>query len=231
VVTANQTMGVQCHDITAPNLFAVIQEAGGKTNLAEDEDALKTELAMQVLALGKSFSPDSQLGGDLKEASTLAVFEFPKNTKPAEKTSSVAMKGPLFSETGAKVAEQLKIQQEILNQDEQTRLAKVDSQVVKGIYVRRNIPFLMAASISDNFKCDPTAVSCHIEKKGSGEKIEKTEGSYLFRVPNFPRQEYGDQPEYEFVMEGNDKSGNKTSVRVPLYVVNTQASIEGGRNE
>jgi hypothetical protein len=62
-------------------------------------------------------------------------------------------------------------------------------------------------------------------------EVEKVDGDYLFRVPNYPRTEFADQPEYEFIMEGNDKDGNKTLVKLPLYVVNTQMSYEGGKNE
>ncbi|HEY9071556.1 MAG TPA: hypothetical protein VIV61_14950 [Candidatus Ozemobacteraceae bacterium] len=233
-VTSTQTTGVVCHDVTSPNVWAVFQEAAGATQKALDEAELKQKLGEQVLASKGLFDPEMAISETLKGTSMLAVSEFPLNRKPAEKTAAVGVKGPLFSEIGkdeTKVAGTVGMK--VLNPQAQTRLTDVGTtDSLKGIFVRRNVPFIVTALATDNGdKCSTTAEAvCRIETK-DGTEVEKSESGYLFRVPNYPRSEYADQPEYQFVMEGADKDGNKTVVRLPLFVVNTQMAVEGGRNE
>lgn len=236
-VTANQTMGVQCHDCTTPNLWAVIQEGGGTTEVARDEEALKNAVALQMaekclIKGGKALKKEEvKLSGDLAEASLLALYEDPPNAKPKEKTSQIILDGPIFDKDGKKLRnEEVAIQQTLLNEAEQTRTAIVNDAAVKGVFVRRNVPFLMAAHMTDNGKFNSKAANCYIVVKGQENSIQKTDNSYLFRQPNFPRAEYADQPEYEFIVQGLDAEGNRTEVRVPLFVVDTQASFEAGQS-
>jgi len=233
-VTSTQTMGVICHDVTSPNVWAVFQEAAGDTREALDESELKQKLSEQLLAGKGLFDPAMPVAETLKRTSILAVSEFPLNKKPAEKTAAVGVKGPLFSEVGKdEVKTAGTADMKILDVETQTRLTEVvATDSLKGVFVRRNVPFIVTALATDNGdKCTSTAdVNCRIEIK-DGMEVEKVDGSYLFRIPNYPRAEYADQPEYLFVMEGADKDGNKTVVRLPLYVLNTQMSVEGGRNE
>ncbi|NLI78266.1 MAG: hypothetical protein GX442_17755 [Candidatus Riflebacteria bacterium] len=231
-VTSTQTMGVKCHDVTSPNLWVVFQEGAGKTDLAASEKALQEELAAQMEAAKGTFTPETKLDGSLAEASVLSVYEFPKNVKPTEKTAAVALKGPVFDESGKPVAAvSAEVKAQVLDKEAQTRKVEVGEQALKGIYIRRNVPFLVAAQITDNGEYKKDAASFRIENKETGEPVEKVDGAFLFRVPNYPRAEYADQPVYQFVMEGKDDSGNLTEVKVPLYVVNTAVSYEGGQNQ
>lgn len=60
-----------------------------------------------------------------------------------------------------------------------------------------------------------------------GTPVEPQEdGTYLFRVANYPRESFEDQPDYYFETEVNDKAKNTTFVRIPLYVVSTSANDE-----
>lgn len=231
-VTSTQTMGVKCHDVTSPNLWVVFQEGAGKTDLAASEKALQEDLAAQMEAAKGTFTPATKLEGNLTEASLLTVYEFPKNVKPTEKTAAIALKGPVFDESGKAVAAVSgEVKAEVLDKDAQTRKIEVGEQALKGIYIRRNVPFLVAAQITDNGEYKKDAATFRIENKETGEPVEKIDGAFLFRVPNYPRTEYADQPVYQFVMEGKDDSGNLTEVKVPLYVVNTAVSYEGGQNQ
>jgi hypothetical protein len=55
---------------------------------------------------------------------------------------------------------------------------------------------------------------------------QQDDGSYLFRVANYPRNNYEDQPEYYFEAEVKDKAQNVTSVKIPIFVINSQAYDE-----
>lgn len=231
-VTSNQTLTVIAHDCTAPSIWAVIQEGAGSTNLAADEQRLKEELKTQMLETKGDFSPESELSGSLKEASLLAMSEMPKNQPPETKTAAVFIKGPLFDETGKKIAQPAPgVAMTVRDQEKQTRQAKIGQEQVKGVFVRRNIPFLAAAQMTDNGAYNRDGATCKIINKATGQEVEKADGAFLFRVANYPRDTFKDQPEYEFVTEGSDNAGNHSEVRVPLYVVNTQASFEGGKSE
>ena len=174
------------------------------------------------------------LQGNLKAASVMAIFEFPINAKPEEKSAAVTCKGPLFTKEGVDDTKAALYPCAVANAENQTRLSKiVPNEDLRGVFVRRNIPFVVGAMSTDNGDKYSSAAEneCYILDKSTGDKQPLTGGSYLFRKPNYPRSEYADQPEFEFVMECSDKDDNKTEVRLPLYVVNTQASFEGGRTE
>ncbi|RCK77875.1 MAG: hypothetical protein OZSIB_2034 [Candidatus Ozemobacter sibiricus] len=230
-LTSTQTIGVIAHDVTSPNLWVVFQEGAGQGQIAESEAALQDELGRQMEASKGEFSGD-QLSGPLAQASLLSIYESPRNAHPTKKTAAVAVAGPVFDATGKPVSQVAgKVKATVLDEAAQTRLVTVGEEVLKGIFVRRNVPFLVAGQIQDNGKYKRDSAVCRIENKETGEVIEKVDGAYLFRVPNYPRSEYADQPVYQFVMEGKDDAGNQTVVKVPLYVVNTAVSYEGGRNE
>jgi hypothetical protein len=163
-----------------------------------------------------------------------------------QKSSACAVKGPVFNELGqsrdntelwGKPENQGLVPAAIKDQDLQTRLTAVTPQTVgqKGVYVRRNVPFMIAAIARDNGdKYQGTAdAACYITKKGEDTPVEKVDNAYLFRKHNLDGEgkPVEGEPEYEFVAKGNDKDGNATVVRLPLYIVNTQVSYEGGRTE
>ncbi|MBF0543601.1 MAG: hypothetical protein HQM08_04170 [Candidatus Riflebacteria bacterium] len=230
-VNTNQTLTVISHDCTSPNLWAVFQEGAGSTNLADCEATLKEELKKQMLEASGTFDPGTDLKGSLKDASLMALFECPKNAKPKSKTSMVALKGALFDKDGKMIVSPSGlVKMAVLNEEDQTRVVEVTKDTVPGVYVRRNIPFLVAAQMTDNGTYNRDGAECWIEK-ANGDKVDKTDNAYLFRVPNYPRDNYTDQPDYVFVVQGQDEAGNVSKIHVPLYVVNTKTSLEGGKTE
>ncbi|MBF0405860.1 MAG: hypothetical protein HQM10_00785 [Candidatus Riflebacteria bacterium] len=231
-VNSSQSLTVISHDCTSPSLWAVFQEGAGSSSMEEDDEALREELAKQIQEASGTFDPASELKGALSNASLLAVFEFPKNARPEVKTSAVVVKGQLFDKDGRMVMDSpATVKMSVLDETEQTRLAEVTPENVKGIFVRRNVPFLAAVQMTDNGTYKGDSAEYWIENSLTGEKISKDQSAYLFRVPNFPREKYSDQPEYSFVVSGKDESGNLTRVKVPVYVVNTKTSLEGGKTE
>ncbi len=137
----------------------------------------------------------------------------------------------MFNENGAVNYNSGVIPSGLLDKNNQTRQVHVsatdEKSILKGIYVRRNVPFIFAAVSIDNGddRVAPTEVEARIEK-GDASVVEKSDSAYLFRVPNYPRKDYEDQPNYFFVAKAEDKSGNITTVRIPLYVINSNASFE-----
>lgn len=241
MVTSNQTMGVLAHDCTAPSLWGVIQEGGGKTECAKDENALKAEMAKQaedlaakiLVAGGVKAACEKDmlnLSGDLKDASLLVLAEDPINAKPKDKTSRVVLQGAVYDKDGKKVKDATKtVAMRLLNEADQTRVSYLKADKLPGVFIRRNVPILMAAHQTDNGEYDKTGANCFVVTAKDNKAIEKTDNAYLFRRPNYPRAEYADEPDYEFVMQGSDKAGNRAEVRVPLFIVDTQASFETGQ--
>jgi len=241
MVTSNQTMGVIAHDCTAPSLWGVIQEGGGKTEVARDENALKAEMAKQaedlakkvILAGGVEKACEKDLltlTGDLKDANLLVVAEDPINAKPKDKTSRVVLQGAVYDKDGKKIKDASKVvPMRLMSEEDQTRVSELTGSTMPGVFIRRNVPFLMAAHQTDNGEYDSDGANCFVVLKKDNKPVEKTDNAYLFRRPNYPRAEFADEPEYEFVMQGKDKAGNRAEVRVPLYVVDTQASFETGQ--
>lgn len=61
-----------------------------------------------------------------------------------------------------------------------------------------------------------------------GETVkQESDGSYLFRIANYPKKNFEDQPYYFFEAEVQDCAMNTTKVRIPLNIVNTTANFEG----
>ncbi len=61
-----------------------------------------------------------------------------------------------------------------------------------------------------------------------GETVkQESDGSYLFRIANYPKKNFEDQPYYFFEAEVQDCALNTTKVRIPLNIVNTTANFEG----
>ena len=61
-----------------------------------------------------------------------------------------------------------------------------------------------------------------------GETVkQESDGSYLFRIANYPKKNFEDQPYYFFEAEVQDCAMNTTKVRIPLNIVNTSANFEG----
>lgn len=263
-LTSTQTRDVVCHDVTPPSVWAAIQEgAGDVTNFVEAEEqlrnALEEKMQQNMLSLilshkeGRETTTDSAMGGmfsnleetPLEHASLMAVFEYPINASPVTeqgKTAMCSVKGPVFNELGKtgtadRWGENGTVPSVVKVWEEQTRETRVTPATVgkKAVYVRRNVPFMIAAVARDNGdKYLGTAdAACYIAKKGSDNPEPKVDNAYLFRKNNVDDKgnQVEGEPELEFVIKGADKFGNTTVVRLPLLVVNTQVSYEGGRNQ
>jgi len=235
-VTANQAMGVLVHDVTAPDMWIAFQEGAGNVDMAATEEELKKKMVDKIVAnLGRPFS---QKADEFEDASYVFVDEGTadeRNLEPWKKTARLSVAGALFNERGAPKFETKAVESKTLDEDAMTRqihIAGGENAALKGVFVRRNVPFIFSAMSVDNGNGRGTTaeVACRIED-ADGKEVEKDGNAYLFRVPNYPREDYKDQPEYFFVSKAMDKSGNLTTVRMPLFIVNIQAAFEGGRNQ
>ncbi len=235
-VTAQQSMGVQVHDVTPPDLWVAFQEGAGNIDMANTEQELKNKMMEKIVAsLGRPFSTKAD---EYTEASYLFIDEGEedeRNREPFKKTARLSVAGCLFNERGAPEFNSKAIDSKTLDEETMTRQVHVaggENSALKGVFVRRNVPFIFAAMAVDNgdHRAKAGEVACRIET-ADGSEVEKTGNGYLFRVPNFPRESYEDQPEYFFVARSSDQSGNLTTVRTPLYVVNIQAAFESGHNQ
>ena len=234
-VTAQQRIGIEVHDCTAPDMWVAFQEGAGTVNMAETEEALKAQMVGKIIEnMGKPFSTDAKA---FEEASYIFLEEgedSDRDSIPWEKTARLSIAGTLFNECGAPKFESGKLSSKT-DQNDYTNHVNViggEGKSLKGVYVRRNVPFIIAAISTDNGNKRATAGEVEVKiEDADGKVVEKEGEGYLFRVPNYPRSEYKDQPDYFFTTSAVDKDGNLTTIRMPLYVVNTQAAFEGGRNQ
>ncbi|MBU1107413.1 MAG: hypothetical protein KKB51_12140 [Candidatus Riflebacteria bacterium] len=235
-VTANQAMGVLVHDVTSPDMWIAFQEGAGNIDMATTEQELKDKMLEKIVSnLGRPFSSKAE---DYEDASYVFVDEGAadeRDLEPWKKTARLSVAGTLFNAAGAPKFETKVVESKPLDQEEMTsqiHIAGGEKSALKGVFVRRNVPFIFAAMSVDNGdnRGKPAEVACRIET-ADGNEVEKDGKAYMFRIPNFPREEYKEQPEYFFVSKALDKSGNLTTVRMPLHIVNIQAAFEGGRNK
>jgi hypothetical protein len=234
-VTAQQRSGIHVHDCTSPDLWVAFQEGAGMVDMAETEEQLKNQMVEKMVSnLGRPFSTNAE---DYEEASYLFIDEgeeAERNAIPWEKTARLSIAGALFNERGAPKFESGVLPAKIDKEDYKNAVTIVggEGKNLKGVYVRRNVPFIFAAMATDNGNKRASAgLAVPQIVFADGKEVEKEGNGYLFRVPNYPREKYPDQPEYFFTVFTADKDGNSTSVKMPLYVVDTQAAFEGGRNE
>ncbi|HMM61527.1 MAG TPA: hypothetical protein PKC25_15520, partial [Candidatus Rifleibacterium sp.] len=203
-VTAQQSMGVQVHDVTSPDLWVAFQEGAGSVDMAATEQELKSKMMEKIIStLGRPFSTNAE---DYEEASYMFVDEGAdgeRDKEPFEKTARLSVAGALFNDRGAPKFETKTVESKTLDEESMTRQVHVsggEKSALKGVFVRRNVPFIFAAMAVDNgdHRAKAGEVACRIEK-ADGTEVEKDGNSYLFRVPNFPRDNYEDQPEYFLV--------------------------------
>ncbi|HPT45583.1 MAG TPA: hypothetical protein PLM07_06765 [Candidatus Rifleibacterium sp.] len=233
-VTAQQRIGIEVHDCTSPDVWVAFQEGAGTVDMAASEAELKETMAGKIVETkGRPFSVKTQ---DYETASYLFIDEGQdeeRNRIPWEKTARLSIAGTLFNERGAPKFESGVLTAKIDQADYRNHVNVVggEEKNLKGVYVRRNVPFIFAAMSTDNGNKRATTglVTAAIET-ADGKEIDKDGASYMFRVPNYPRSQYPDEPDYFFTTNATDKDGNVTTVRMPLYVVETSAAFEGGKN-
>ena len=239
-VTSNQTMGVVVHDCTPPDIWIAFQEGAGTVDMATTELELQQAIYTKIIETkGRPFSDSTN---DYQDVSYLFIDEGSsedREKEPWNKTSTVTMAGAMFNEAGVVEITTGKVKSGLIDKEDQTRQTHVSAKTDNDnsednkdnntgpLYVRRNVPFIFAAIGTDNGdeRKQPTTVEARIEK-ADGSVVEKTDNAYLFRVPNYPRETYKDQPDYYFVAKAVDNSNNITTIRIPLYVVDSSASFE-----
>lgn len=243
-VTAQQSMGVKVHDVTAPDLWVAFQETAGSRAIPQTEEELIGDLRTNILKhAGHPFSTEPT-NKDFEVKSFIFIEEGEDNEElkerdkePWDKTARVTLAGTLFNEDGMVDVKSAVVETKLLSKEDQTRLAQVvggSDHDLKGIFVRRNVPFIFAAIATDNgdrrksAAIDPYNVEARLEYR-DGSPVEKVGDAYLFRVQNYPVEEHKDQEVYTFIARAKDLSGNVTEIAVPVYVVDSQASFEGRR--
>jgi len=233
-VTAQQRIGIQVYDCTAPDVWIAFQEGAGTVDMAASEEALKAQMVDRIIEnLGKPFSTDAK---DFEDASYIFIEEGKddeRNSIPWEKTARLSIAGTLFNERGAPKYESGKLNSQIDKKEYTNHVSVVggEDKSIKGVYVRRNVPFIIAAVSTDNGNKRASAGEVEVKiVDANDQEVARDGDAYLFRVPNYPREEYKDQPDYFFTTQAADKDGNMTTIRMPLYIVNTQAAFEGGSN-
>ena len=234
-VTAQQVVGIQVHDCTSPDVWVAFEECAGSANAESTEDALKSDIATKIVkAKGNPFSTKKS---DFNKVSYIFLDEGAKRNKiPWEKTERVSVAGPLFSEHGIADFKQGVIPSKMDPKDYRNHVNIIgggnQKSPIKGIFVRRNVPFIVAAVSTDNANKRKNAknVTSIIAKRNEGKDLKK-DGTYLFRVPNYPRSEYKDQPDYYYSVTSTDKEGNVTTMKMPVYVVNGSVAYEDGRSQ
>ena len=249
IATANQVIPVTVHDVTAPDLWVAFEECIGNDFVSTCDDLAK-KMEEKIVgnpdnnrAAGEPFvSKDTYQ--DIEGTSYIFVDEGQdgqRNKLPEEKTVRYTICGNLFNANGTPTLTGDVLQTKVLDKNDKTQQAVIegsnDNEVFKGVYVRRNVPFIaMVRSIDNGDKRksigskEEDGVKFVIKDSNGTEIKPDANGGYLFRVPNYPRKDYDDQPDYYFEAEAQDVSKNLTKIKAPLYVVNTSASFEGSTN-
>ncbi|MBR4328519.1 MAG: hypothetical protein IKP71_01565 [Candidatus Riflebacteria bacterium] len=244
-VTSSQTLGVIVHDCTSPDVWVAFQEGAGTVDMAASQEELKQKVFEKIKATeARPFSTNAK---DYENESYLFVDEGiisndkkenERDKEPWNKTARISIAGALFNKDNISEFKSGVIKSSLMSKDDQTRLVHVsnksDEKTLTGIYIRRNVPFVFAAVSIDNGndRVAPTEIDARIEKVENNVTtvVEKSDNSYMFRIANYPRASYKDQPEYFFVAKATDEGGNITTIRLPIYVLNSSATFETSAN-
>lgn len=242
-VTSGQTMGVFVHDCTSPDVWIAFQEGAGTTDMAACKADLVEKITKECVKL--KGRPDTTDTSRFEDFSLLCVDEGKtedRDKAPWNKTATLSAIGPMFNADGVlKACNEVNVKSGCISKEDQTRLVPVSidedknkenasavKSVIDGIYVRRNVPFIFAATSIDNGsdRKKQMPVIPRIEDEDGKEIQASSDNSYIFRVANYPEDSYKDQPKYYFVAKARDDSGNITTIRLPLYILDSNASFE-----
>ena len=244
-VTSSQTLGVIVHDCTAPDVWVAFQEGAGTVDMAATQGDLKQKIFDKIKeTAGRPFSTNAK---DYENESYLFVDEGiisndknenERDKEPWNKTARISIAGALFNKDNISEFKSGVIKSSLMSKEDQTRLVhisnKSDEKTLSGIYIRRNVPFVYAAISIDNGndRVAPTELESRIEKVENNNTtvVAMNDNSYIFRIANYPRASYKDQPEYFFVAKATDEEGNITTIRLPIYVLNSSATFETSSN-
>lgn len=239
-VTAQARQGIQVHDCTAPDVWVAFEECAGNTDVDKSIADLEAEIKAQIIPTEgrEGGCPFSLKPEDYQSKSYLYVYEGDDGERdllPGKKQARITLAGPMFSDKGVVEVKSGKIDSQI-GTENLTNKVTLEGGVegvegLEGIFVRRNVPFICCSVAVDNAnRTVPVTVKDSYIETSDGERLDE-ETSYVFRVPNYPREEYKDQPDYYFIANTSDTAGNSTSIKMPLYVLDTQTAFEGGKNQ
>ena len=245
MATANGAIGVTIHDVTAPDVCVAFEECIGNDFVSNQEE-LSNKIVQQMVAnAGEPFESE-ETAKDLDGTSYIFVDEGSsgeRNKLPEQKTVRYTLCGNLFNANGTPTFKNERINTQALDSAAKTQQAVVEgganNSVFKGVFVRRNVPFITLVRSIDNGDKRKSIGSTEQDGikftiyKGSlnGEEVQPgANGEYLFRIPNYPREDYQDQPDYFFEATAKDVSQNLTKITGPVYIVNNTASFEGSTN-
>ena len=229
--TANAAKAVVVHDCTVPDIWIAIEEYAGSGDLSENSEQLQTAIATKILSNGGSPFVASKDDSSLEKTNYIFIDESPRDAAPSAKVVRFTIAGNMFNANGATDYKSTSIKTSS-NGGDKTQQAVItgngeDESGFSGLYVRRNIPFVVASKAVDNGDRRASSTDANFRIKDSnGNVIEPTSGSYMFRVPNYPRSEYPDQPEYFFEAQAVDSAGNMTKIEAPIHVIEQSASFD-----
>ena len=164
-----------------------------------------------------------------------------RDKEPWDKTVRVTTAGAMFNESNSIEIIENTLDTKLLDKDQRRFIDLVydknNPNKTPCVFIRRNVPFVVSAASIDNGTDRVQSTEDKNEKKidfgivkedknGNKTRIDRQDGAYLFRVANYPRASYEDQPEYYFEAFSEDLEGNQTIIKLPLYVINSNASFE-----
>ncbi|NLM18223.1 MAG: hypothetical protein GX221_10945 [Candidatus Riflebacteria bacterium] len=175
-----------------------------------------------------------------------------RDQHPEKKTVRFTLKGFLFDRHGRAVKDTfVNMPTQVHEEEELKRMANFsfdsNEKAPKGIYVRKNVPLQVFISSVDNRdrrrnNTNADRIQCAIfEVDKHGNETPIWEGDSLstagavFRVPNYPRDKYADQPSYKLAVRVDDEpstsgpvagKNNTTYFESPIFVVDTGASFD-----
>jgi hypothetical protein len=221
-----------------PDVWIVaFKEGAGNVNMAASEEALKLRCVGKIIETSVSHSlPTPKISKMPAISLSKKVRRRTQTAIPGKKTDQTFNCRHLFNERGAPKFESGKLssqyRQEGIHQPCQRHWCEDKS--LKGVFVRRNVPFIIAAVSTDNGNraCFSARSRSQNRRCKLTKEVERDGDAYLFRVPNYPRSEYKDQPDYYFTTQAGRQGWQSDHYQnAPLYIVNTQAAFEGGRNQ
>ena len=237
-VTSQATIRTISHDCTPPDVMVGIREVA--TGIPSEDLPVEMEGAMTEIIQGNTPADPEGMGAFGSNTSTISVFEYPRNAPFEEKTAAVVTEGPAFGEPSRSI-----VPATVSCNRDLTLTTRVngDSPAANAVYVRRNIPFAISGTTADNQdrRASVDVLQFHDDlgdidgisivsnrPDGMDRMVRNDDGSFMFRIQNYPREEYADQPGYNLIVRSTDNAGNRVELELPLFITETRAYYDRG---